>query len=85
MPTHCFFVHQGSKCLIYDEFSQNITIKNCLEFPKMGQSTDKNKLQLSFEYKFWHGTHAHDLDLRTVLALKVLEAACNMIDRKFPC
>ena len=38
-----------------------------MQFAKIGQITDKNKLQLSLSiYKFWHGAHAHDHDLRTV-------------------
>ena len=53
------------------------TIKICLEFAKMGQSTDKNKLQLSLSKKFWRSAHAHDHYLRTVLALELFEAACN--------
>ena len=48
----------------------------CLEFAKMGQSTDKNA-PAEFKYKFWHSAHAHDHDLRTVLALELFEAACN--------
>ena len=52
-----------------------VTIKICLEFAKMGQTTDKS-MQLT-KYKFWHGAHAHDHDLRTVLALELFEAACN--------
>ena len=86
VPTRCFFfVHQGSKCLIYDGFSQIylvVTIKICLEFAKMGQSTDKNKLQLS---KFWHGAHAHDHHIQTVLALKLHVTLETMINSKFLC
>ena len=52
------------------------TIKICLEFAKIGQSTDKNKLQ-RVKYKFWHSAHAHNHDLRTVLVLELFEAACN--------
>ena len=56
-----------------------VTIKICLEFAKkkMGQSTDKNKLQLSLR----HGAHAHDHDLRTVLALELFEA--SLVPRPF--
>ena len=55
-----------------------VATKICLEFAKMGQSTDKNKLQLSLSINFgvMHmRTTIHDL--RTVLALELFEDAFN--------
>ena len=51
----------------------------------MGQSTDENKLQLSFKYKFWHGAHAHKHDLQTVLVLELFETPKTMTNSKFLC
>ena len=45
------------------------TIRICLEFAKMGQNTDKNKLQLNLSITFWHGAHAHDHKLLWTVAL----------------
>ena len=49
-------MHHGSKSFIYDGLSQNIypvaSIKICLEFAKIGQSTDENKFQLILSTNF---------------------------------
>ena len=75
MPTRCCFLYIKVLNVLFTtvlaEIYLVVTIKICLEFPKMDQSTDKNKLQQS------HSAHAHDHDLRTVLALELFEAACN--------
>ena len=48
-----YFVHHGSKSLMdLAKIYPVATIKICLEFAKMGQSTDKNKLQLSLSTNF---------------------------------
>ena len=55
VPIPVPFLHHGCKCLIYDGFSENIpscNTKISLEFAKMDQITDKNRLQLSLNTNF---------------------------------